>query len=104
MNPNGSYAFAADTKDALPTLNARLANGGYSRSKRTDFNVLFGATQQLDFLTKGLSLTRPCCLRRHRAIFEESFREAELPSFYYNPADGSYTLDPRGNYRLQNTA
>ncbi|MBO9154754.1 SusC/RagA family TonB-linked outer membrane protein [Chitinophaga sp. GCM10012297] len=100
MNPNGSYAFAADTKDALPTLNARLANGGYSRSKRTDFNVLFGATQQLDFLTKGLSLTGRVAYAGIEQYSRNLFREAEPPSFYYNPADGSYTLDPRGNYRL----
>lgn len=101
MNPNGSYAFAADTKDALPTLNARLANGGYSRSKRTDFNVLFGATQQLDFLTKGLTLTGRVAYAGIEQYSRNLFREAEPPSFYYNPADGSYTLDPRGNYRLQ---
>lgn len=101
MNPNGSYAYAADTKDALPTLNARLANGGYSRSKRTDFNVLFGATQQLDFITQGLSLTGRVAYAGIEQYSRNLFREAEPPSFYYNPADGSYTLDPRGNYRLQ---
>ncbi|MGN6511562.1 MAG: SusC/RagA family TonB-linked outer membrane protein [Chitinophaga sp.] len=101
MNPNGTYAYAVDTKDALPTLNARLANGGYSRSKRTDFNVLFGAKQQLDFLTKGLSFTARVAYAGIEQYSRNLFREAEPPSFYYNPADGSYTLDPRGNYRLQ---
>lgn len=101
MNPNGTYAYAADTRDALPTLNARLANGGYSRSKRTDFNVLFGATQQLDFLTKGLTLTGRVAYAGIEQYSRNLFREAEPPSYYYNPADGSYTLDPRGNYRLQ---
>ncbi len=101
MNPNGSYAYAADTKDALPTLNARLANGGYSRTKRTDFDVLYDVTQQLDFLTKGLSLTGRIAYGGIEQYARNLFREAEPPSYYYNPADQSYTLDPRGNYRLQ---
>lgn len=101
MNPDGSYAFAADTKDKLPTINARLANGGYTRSKRTDFNALFGATQQLDFLTKGLSLTARVAYAGVELYSRNLFRPAEPPSYHYNPEDGSYTLDPRGNYRLQ---
>ncbi|PUZ26769.1 TonB-linked outer membrane protein, SusC/RagA family [Chitinophaga costaii] len=101
INPNGSYAYAADTKDALPTLNARLANGGYSRSKRTDFNALFGATQQLGFLTKGLSLTGRVAYAGIEQYSRNLFRGAQPPSYYYNPVDGSYTLDPRGFYRLQ---
>ncbi|HEY9261963.1 TonB-dependent receptor [Chitinophaga sp.] len=101
MNPNGSYAYAVDTKDALPTLNARLANGGYSRTKRTDFDVLYDVTQQLDFLTKGLSLTGRVAYGGIEQYARNLFREADPPSYYYNPADQSYTLDPRGNYRLQ---
>ncbi len=59
INPNGSYAYAFSefNPDALPTLNARLANGGYSRTKRSDYNALLQARQQLDFLTPGLALT-----------------------------------------------
>ena len=101
MNPNGSYAYASDTKDALPTINARLANGGYSRSKRTDFNALFGGTQQLDFLTSGLSLTGRVAYAGIEQYSRNLFRGALPPSYYYNATDGSYTLDPRGLYRLQ---
>lgn len=101
MNPDGSYAFAADTKDKLPTINARLANGGYTRSKRTDFNALFGATQQLDFLTKGLSFTARVAYAGIEQYSRNLFRPELPPSYHYNPVDGSYTLDPRGNYRLQ---
>jgi TonB-linked SusC/RagA family outer membrane protein len=101
MNPDGSYAFAADTKDKLPTINARLANGGYTRSKRTDFNALFGATQQLDMLTKGLSFTARVAYAGIEQYSRNLFRPEEPPSYHYNPVDGSYTLDPRGNYRLQ---
>jgi TonB-linked SusC/RagA family outer membrane protein len=101
MNPDGSYAYAWDTKDKLPTINARLANGGYARSKRTDFNALFGATQQLDMLTKGLSFTARVAYAGIEQYSRNLFRPEQPPSYHYNPVDGSYTLDPRGNYRLQ---
>lgn len=101
INPDGSYAYAWDTKDKLPTINARLANGGYTRSKRTDFNALFGATQQLDMLTKGLSFTARVAYAGIEQYSRNLFRPEEPPSYHYNPVDGSYTLDPRGNYRLQ---
>ncbi|UYQ94444.1 TonB-dependent receptor [Chitinophaga horti] len=101
INPNGSYSFARDTKDALPTINARLANGGYSRSNRADFNVLFGGTQDLSFLTKGLTLTGRVAYAGIEQYSRNLFRPEEPPSFYYNPVDNSYLLDPRGNYRLQ---
>ncbi|TWV95093.1 hypothetical protein [Chitinophaga pinensis] len=82
--------FAADTKDKLPTINARLANGGYTRSKRTDFNALFGATQQLDFMTKGLSFTARVAYAGVEQYSRNLFRSADPPSYHYNPVDGSY--------------
>ncbi|GEP88749.1 TonB-linked outer membrane protein, SusC/RagA family [Chitinophaga terrae (ex Kim and Jung 2007)] len=104
MNPNGTYAFAYDTKDKLPTINARLANGGYNRARRTDFNVLLGATQQLNFIADGLSLTGRVAYAGIEQYSRNVFRGDEPPSFHYNPADGSYTLDPRGNYQLSTYA
>ena len=55
LNPNGTYAYLYDTQDRKPTLNARLANEGYKRTRRNDNNVLYGATWKMDFLTEGLS-------------------------------------------------
>ena len=42
INPNGSFAYAYDTQSELPTLNALLSTSGYTRDRRTDFNVLTG--------------------------------------------------------------
>lgn len=55
LNPNGSYAYLSDTEGYKPTLNARLANEGYKRTRRNDNNILYGATWKMDFLTQGLA-------------------------------------------------
>ena len=55
MNPNGTYAYLSDTEGYKPTLNARLANEGYKRTRRNDNNILYGATWKMDFLTQGLA-------------------------------------------------
>jgi len=98
LNPNGSYAYAYDTQDKLPTINARLANQGYNRSNRTDFNVLFGATQDLGVITKGLTATARVAYAGIEQYTRQLFRGALPPSYHYNSVNGAYTLDPRGNY------
>src|SRR5690606_33638348 len=103
MNPNGSYAYAYSdfNPDALPTLNARLANGGYNRTKRTDYNALLQAKQQLDFITKGLALTARVAYGGVEEYARNIFRGALPPSYHYDSLTGSYLLDPRGKYVLE---
>lgn len=103
INPNGSYSFAHDTKSQLATINARLATGGYDRTKRTDFNVLVGGTEKLDAITKGLSLTARLAFASIEQNTRQVFRD-NPPSYYYNPDDGSYTLNGDGKYTLENYA
>ena len=97
LNPNGSYAYAYDTQDNLPTINARIANGGYDRIRRTDSNILLGATEDLDRYVKGLSVTGRMAYssveENDRQVFRSSF-----PTYHYNPVNDTYTIDPRGNY------
>ncbi|MFI2743666.1 SusC/RagA family TonB-linked outer membrane protein [Zhouia sp. PK063] len=97
LNPNGTYSYAYDTKDNLATINARLANGGYDRIRRTDTNILLGATQKLDFLTDGLEATMRIAYssidETNRSVIRETF-----PTYHYNPVTDTYTIDPRGNY------
>jgi len=102
MNPNGSYAYAYSdfNPDALPTLNARLANGGYSRTKRSDYNALLQATQQLNFITKGLSLTARVAYGGVEEYARNLFREDLPPSYRYDSYLDSYQVDPRGKYVL----
>lgn len=42
LNPDGSYAYLSDVDGYGPTLNARLANEGYTRTRRNDNNILYG--------------------------------------------------------------
>ncbi|MEH6309224.1 TonB-dependent receptor, partial [Olivibacter sp. CPCC 100613] len=102
MNPNGSYAYAYSdfNPEALPTLNARLANGGYNRTKRSDYNALLQARQQLDFITKGLSLTARVAYGGVEEYARNIFRGGLPPSYHYNSQTDTYTLDPRGKYVL----
>ncbi len=97
LNPNGTYSYAFDTQENLPTINARIANGGYDRIRRTDSNILFGVTQDLDQWVKGLSITGRLAYssieENSRQVFRSSF-----PTYRYNPLNDSYTIDPRGNY------
>lgn len=91
LNPNGTYAYARDTKDQLPTINARLASKGYSLERRNDMNALFGLTEKLDALTEGLSFTTKVAY----ASVESNTRSQERgdpPTYLYDPATGSYTL------------
>ena len=93
MNPDGSYAYLYDTDTRRPTLNARLANEGYVRSRRNDNNLLYQATWNMDFLTKGLSSN----VRLAYSTIDENARSAwrtEFPTKHYNSANDTYTINP----------
>ena len=94
INPNGSWAYAYDTQSQLPTLNALLATNGYDRTRRTDFNVLAGFTEKLDDITRGLRLTGRLAYASQQENVLTLWRGfAYPPSYHYNPADKSYTLN-----------
>ncbi len=92
INPNGSYAYASDTKDLLPTINARLATAGYTLDRRNDLNILFGGTQELDKITKGLSFSGRIAYAGVESNVREQSRE-NPPSYLYNQENGSYILN-----------
>jgi TonB-linked SusC/RagA family outer membrane protein len=102
LNPNGTYAYAYDTEENLPTLNARLGNGGYTRTRRTDSNILLGATQRLNFIVEGLSVAGTLAYsgieENNRQVTRGDGPGYGIPTYHYNPIDGSYTIDPRGKY------
>lgn len=102
LNPNGSYAYYADTRSQQPTINAMLQSTGYSRQRRTDFNVLFGFTEQLDAITKGLSLIGRVAYAGVEQNTLNLFRGFP-PSYLYNPATKVYNLNTgvsSGGYTL----
>ncbi|MFD0793072.1 SusC/RagA family TonB-linked outer membrane protein [Mucilaginibacter litoreus] len=116
INPNGSYAYyysqfnstsLKNTPQQLSTINARLANGGYDRSTRTDFNSLFDINEKLDDITPGLSVTGRLSYSSIEEYTKSLYRYTESglanynpPSYHFDPLNNSYTLDPRGRYVL----
>ncbi|WP_199140539.1 SusC/RagA family TonB-linked outer membrane protein [Pedobacter sp. ASV12] len=97
-NPNGTYGENKATNSSQNIV-AKLATNGYSRDYANDLNAVFGATQKLDFLTKGLSakanISYASSQSNNRTLSRSSF-----PSYYYNSADGSYRLATANLYRL----
>jgi len=92
INPNGSYAYAFDTQNQLPTINASLATQGYTRNRRTDFNVLMGFTEKLDDITRGLSLIGRVAYASVEQNTLTLFRGFP-PTYHYDPRDLSYHLN-----------
>lgn len=96
-NPNGSYAYLSDTEGYKPTLNARLANEGYKRTRRNDNNILYGATWKMDFLTEGLSAN----YRLAYSSIDENYRQSnrsQYPTYRYNSKTDSYSINPNKVY------
>jgi TonB-linked SusC/RagA family outer membrane protein len=92
MNPDGSYAYAYDTQNQLPTINAQLATQGYTRNRRTDYNVLLGFTEKLDDITRGLSLVGRIAYANVEQNSLTLFRPFP-PTYHYDPRDNSYHLN-----------
>jgi len=105
LNPNGTYSYAYSNfnPDHLPTLNARLATGGYQRSRRTDFNVLFGATENLNSITDGLSATARVAYSSIEQFTKQIFNGG-IPAYHYDPTNNSYRLRPGATYVYQTYA
>lgn len=97
LNPDGSYAYLYDTDGSRPTLNARLANEGYNRTRRNDNNLLYSANWKMDFLTQGLSSS----FRLAYSTVDENVRRVfrgEYPTYHYDPTTGLYNINPDGVY------
>ncbi|MDB5024885.1 MAG: SusC/RagA family TonB-linked outer membrane protein [Mucilaginibacter sp.] len=105
LNPNGtySYAYSPFNPDHLPTLNARLATGGYQHSRRTDYDVLFGGTEKLDDITDGLSLTGRVAYSSTEQFTKQIFNGG-IPAYHYNPTTNQYSLMPGATYVYQTYA
>ena len=101
LNPDGSYAYAGDTRELLPTINARLATSGYRLDRRNDLNILFGGTQDLDGITKGLSFSSRISYAGVESNSREQGRD-NLPAYKYYPFTDTYELRDGSPYVLGN--
>ncbi len=100
LNPDGSYAYAYSRFNSahLPTLNARIATGGYQNSKRTDYNVLFNVTQKLDAITDGLSVTGRVAYASTEQFTRGTGNYDQIPSYHYDPVTKTTVKNPTGGY------
>lgn len=104
LNPDGSYAYAYSRFNTahLPTLNARIATGGYQNAKRTDYNILFNATQKLNAITEGLSVTGRVAYSSQEQYTRGTGNYGPIPSYHFDPVNSSYQLNPAGSYVFSN--
>lgn len=102
LNPDGSYPWAFRSRNTYyeTSLIGRLALQGYDKTYRNEFNILVGADQKLDFITPGLSALARIAYASDIAYDRGLYRN-NIPAFYYNPVNDSYTIHSNGLYRLE---
>lgn len=102
MNPDGSYPWAKRSRDIYyeTSLIGRLALLGYDKTFRNEFNILLNADQKLDFVTQGLTLSGRVAYSGDLS-YDRSLYRNNIPAYYYNPEDGTYTQHSNGLYRLE---
>lgn len=76
-NPNGTDAYLYDTNSKRPTLNARLANSGYKRTRRVDNNLLYNVNWNMSSIIEGLSSN----VRIAYSTIDENYRSVWRSSF-----------------------
>jgi len=102
INPDGSYPWAFRSRNIYweTSLIGRLALQGYDKTFRNELNILFNAEQRLDFITKGLSVSWRVAYAGDIS-YDRSLYRNNIPAFYFNPVDSSYTIHSNGLYRLE---
>jgi TonB-linked SusC/RagA family outer membrane protein len=94
INPNGTYGYAshlgAVTGAGATNPVYRLANGGYKRNFNNNYNIVVGADQKLDFITRGLSAKVNVSYAGNNNE-TRSMTRSGMPTFKYISATNSYT-------------
>ena len=103
INPNGSYSYAshlgAVTNNGAINPAFRLANGGYIRAFRNNYNIIAGADQMLDFVTPGLSAKVNISYAGNNNE-GRNLNRSGLPVYKYDVATNSYAIRDAGQYRM----
>lgn len=102
LNPDGSYPWAFRSRSSFyeTSLIGRLALQGYDKSYRNEFNVLVNADHKLDFITPGLSLQARIAYSGD-VTYDRGLYRNNIPAFYYNPENNTYTVHSNNLYRLE---
>ncbi|MEO6732706.1 MAG: TonB-dependent receptor [Ferruginibacter sp.] len=103
INPDGSYGYAshvgAVTNNGAINPIFRLANGGYIRSFKNNYNIVVGADQKLDFITSGLSVKVNVSYAGNNNE-GRNLNRSGLPAYKYNVTTNSYSIRDAGQYRM----
>ncbi|WP_207534393.1 SusC/RagA family TonB-linked outer membrane protein [Desertivirga arenae] len=107
-NPDGSLGYSAWQRNSSGRNNnnliGRLMYNGYSRSFANNINLATSATQQLDFLVKGLSIKGTVAYRNLYSYGRSLTRPVSgtgFVSYIYNQESNTYSFGQRDNaYRL----
>ncbi len=106
-NPDGSFGFANSSvfqpRDNVNNPAALVALGGYRRSFNNFMNLGLTATQQLGMLLRGLS-AKASVTYSYANNSERWQDRVGIPSYFYNPVDGSYTPRDATIYRINQYA
>ena len=102
LNPDGSYPWAFRSRSTFyeTSLIGRLALQGYDKTYRNEFNVLVSADHKLDFITQGLSVQGRIAYSGD-VTYDRGLYRNNIPAFYYNPVNNSYTIHSNNLYRLE---
>ncbi|SHM50125.1 TonB-linked outer membrane protein, SusC/RagA family [Chitinophaga jiangningensis] len=102
-NPNGTASYAthlgAATNNGAINPAFRLGNGGYIRSFRNNYNIVVGADQQLDFITRGLSVKVNVSYAGNNNE-GRNLNRSGLPAYKYNVATNTYSIRDAAQYRM----
>lgn len=102
LNPDGSYPWAKRSRNIYyeTSLIGRLALQGYDKTYRNEFNILLSADHNLDFVTKGLSVKGRVAYASDIS-YDRSLYRNNIPAFYYDPTNNTYTIHSNNLYRLE---
>ncbi len=104
-NPDGSFGYSAPSfqpRDRLNNIGALVSLGGYSREYNNFINTKFTVAQDLGGITKGLSIKGILAYSNNNTATRSLTRAGgSIASYYYNPADGSYTPRDPNITRIQ---
>jgi TonB-linked SusC/RagA family outer membrane protein len=102
-NPDGSFGFANSAqfqpRDNFNNPAALVALGGYRRSFNNFINLGLIANQQLGMLIRGLA-AKVSVTYSYANNAERWQDRVGIPSYFYNPADGTYTPRDATIYRV----
>lgn len=103
VNPNGTASYAshlgAVTNNGAINPVFRLANGGYIRTFRNNYNIVVGADQTLDFITPGLSAKVNISYAGNNND-GRNLNRSGLPAYKYNPVTNAYSIRDASQYRM----